>query len=139
MLDFDRELTDVLRAHGRRVTSQRLLVHRILRERREHLSAEQVHRAARRELPATSLPTIYATLELLHELGAVRRIARAGRGTLFDGRSDPHAHAVCRSCGCVTDVEALQLAPVLAAAGQVGFAGEDAEVIVTGLCAACRG
>lgn len=135
MLDDD--LIRILRASGRRVTSQRLLVHRIVRSRDTHLTAEQVHAAARGELPATSLPTIYATLELLGELGVVRRVSRAGRGALYEGRLDPHGHAVCRLCGAVKDIAAVEPQPALSAAHAAGFKPEQADTVVSGVCADC--
>src|ERR1700724_1263126 len=102
--ETDTELVQELRARNQRVTSQRLVIHRILRERETHLSAEEGHRQALDVLPGVSLPTVYATLELLTALGLCRRID-AGTGTvLFDGRRAPHHHAVCRSCGRVWDL-----------------------------------
>ncbi len=135
---LDDELISILRSHGRRVTSQRLLVHRIVRSRDTHLTAEQVHEAVRRELPATSLPTIYATLELLRGLGVVRRVSVPSRGALYEGRTDPHAHAVCRLCGSVRDIEAVELRPAMTAAQAVGFTPEHADAVVSGVCRRCR-
>jgi Fe2+ or Zn2+ uptake regulation protein len=86
-----------------------------------------------------SLPTVYATLDLLEALGLVRRL-RAGSGAvLYDPRTTPHQHAVCRSCGAVEDLEAdVDTARVLTAALATGFQPDGADTVVTGLCAACR-
>ncbi len=92
----------------------------------------------RAELPATSLPTIYATLELLAELGVVRRVSCGGRGALYEGRQDPHAHAVCRVCGAVRDIDPVELRPAMAAARSAGFTPERADALVSGVCADCR-
>jgi Fe2+ or Zn2+ uptake regulation protein len=137
--DPDTEVITALRAAGHRVTPQRLLIHRALRERDRHVSADDVHDAVSAKLPALSLPTVYATLELFEDMGLVRRID-AGRGAaLFDPRSDAHQHAVCRRCGRVEDVEVdVDVAPALAAARGSGFAPDAGEVVVRGLCAACR-
>jgi len=72
--DPDAELTALLRARGLRVTSPRLVIHRQLRARGRHVTAEEAHEAVARDLPGISLPTVYATLELFEELGIVRRV-----------------------------------------------------------------
>ena len=77
-----------------RVTPQRVVVHRALSELGRHVTADELLDAVAERLPNVSLPTIYATLELLEELGMVRRVQRAGT-TLFDPRTEPHHHLVC--------------------------------------------
>ena len=136
--DTDRELVDELHARSQRVTSQRLVIHRILRERETHLSAEEVHRDALQALPGVSLPTVYATLELLTEMGLVRRID-AGTGTvLFDGRQEPHHHAVCRVCGRVWDLAPrVDLTAVAQDAREAGLRVDGMQVLATGICARC--
>lgn len=137
--DLDSELIAALRRTGHRVTPQRLVIHRALRERATHLSAEQVHRATARALPATSLPTVYATLELLAELGLARRLDAGTATVLYDGRTDPHHHAVCRVCGSITDLELeLDEHAVAGAARRAGISPHATQLTVTGTCAACR-
>jgi Fe2+ or Zn2+ uptake regulation protein len=136
----DAALAAELRARGQRATTQRLVLHRVLRELDRHVTAEEVQRAAEERLPALSLPTVYATLELFEDLGLVRRVEVAGTVTRFDPRSDDHAHVVCRRCGRVEDLDAkLDRGPALTAARSAGFAAERAETTVVGLCRACSG
>jgi Fe2+ or Zn2+ uptake regulation protein len=132
-----RDLVKLLHARGQRVTPQRLVILRELRRRGQHATAEEIHRAVRGELPGTSIPTVYATLELLVELGLVRRID-TGTAALFDAGMQPHQHAVCRECGRVIDVDGrLNAAALLRAADQAGFHPEGAELIISGLCGHC--
>lgn len=132
------DLVTTLRERGRRVTSQRLVLHAVLEEEGRHVSAEEVMIAAGDRLPGLSLPTVYATLDLFEELGLVRRVV-AGRGAvLYDPRTDDHAHLVCRACGRVEDLEtSLEVAGALAAARNAGAEPERADVVVSGRCAAC--
>jgi Fur family ferric uptake transcriptional regulator/Fur family peroxide stress response transcriptional regulator len=135
----DPELAGVLRARGQRVTTQRLVLHRVVRELDGHVTAEELQRAAADRLPALSLPTVYATLELFEALGLVRRVAAAGV-TRFDSRTDDHAHLACRRCGRVEDLDVpLDRRSPEAAARRAGFAAERAETTVVGLCRACAG
>ncbi len=136
---LDRQLTERLREGGHRVTSQRLLVHRAVCERQRHLTAEQVLGSVNEALPSISLPTIYATLELLEDLGLVRRVSTGTGALLFESRSTPHAHAACRRCGQIVDVQAPQIdLEAFAGARAAGFAPEEAQLIVFGLCESCR-
>jgi len=129
---------DALRARGYRVTPQRLAVHETLRDLDRHVSADEVLDSVSDRLPNVSLPTVYAALEALEEAGLIRRVA-AGRGAaLYDARAVEHHHLVCRRCGAVEDLDAtVELGGVLANASKKGFAPDDAEVVVRGLCARC--
>ena len=135
----DQRLETALRAGGHRVTSQRLVLHRVLDELGRHASAEEIARASAQRLPGLSLPTVYATLELFEGLGLVRRVDAGGPAALFDPRPDPHAHFACRVCGAVTDLEDDgDPGPAEAAARAAGAEPERVDVVVRGVCAACR-
>jgi len=67
----------------------------------------------------------------------VRRFNAGGRGAMYEGRTDPHAHAVCRGCGAVHDIAPIELRPAMAAARHAGFTPEHADAVVSGLCAGC--
>ncbi len=135
----DQRLETALRAGGHRVTSQRLVLHRVLDELGRHASAEEIARASAQRLPGLSLPTVYATLELFEGLGLVRRVDAGGPAALFDPRPDPHAHFACRVCGAVTDLEdGGDPGPAEAAARAAGAEPERVDVVVRGVCAACR-
>jgi Fe2+ or Zn2+ uptake regulation protein len=135
----DAELTELLRRRGLRATSQRVVMHRLLRDRNRHVSAEELLSEASERLPGVSLPTIYSTLELFEGLGIVRRV-NGGSGTLmWDTRSDAHHHMICRNCGRVEDIETpLDLESARRSAARSGFQPDRAEVVVSGLCADCR-
>jgi Fe2+ or Zn2+ uptake regulation protein len=134
---MSQELTAALRERGMRVTPQRVVVHRALRELDRHVTADELLDAVTERLPSVSLPTIYATLELLEELDMVRRVQRAGT-TLFDPRTDPHHHLVCTSCGSVEDLESpLDTDALERAAAGHGFESLRVEALVHGRCRAC--
>jgi Fe2+ or Zn2+ uptake regulation protein len=135
----DQRLADALRDGGHRVTSQRLVLYRVLDELGRHASAEEIARASAERLPGLSLPTVYATLELFEGLGLVQRVDAGGPAALYDPRTDPHAHFACRRCGAVTDLDAAVDAASVEAAARAGGAEPDhVEVVLRGLCASCR-
>jgi len=133
----EERLVAALRDRGQRVTSQRLVIHRLLRELDRHVTAEEVLRRASEQLPGMSLPTVYATLDLLTELGEARRVS-VGGPVLYDPRVADHAHVRCRECGRVEDLDVpLDAAAALGAARAAGYAADSAELVVEGRCAAC--
>jgi Fe2+ or Zn2+ uptake regulation protein len=134
----DQGLIDLLRSRGQRATSQRLVILRDLRRRRRHATVEEIGAAVARELPGVSLPTIYATLDLFVELGLAHKVDVGTGVSLFDGRTDPHQHTVCRSCGRVEDLDG-QFDPnaLIRSAAQDGFAADKVDVILHGVCADC--
>ena len=134
----DEQLISALRERGLRVTSQRVVIHRTLRARPQHMTADQVLESVSDVLPGTSLPTVYATLELLEELGLIRRLGTGTGAVMFDSRVEPHGHTVCRRCGATSD---LEQAPVpeqaWSEARASGFAPDHAQLVLWGLCADC--
>jgi Fe2+ or Zn2+ uptake regulation protein len=133
----DERLAEALRARGQRVTSQRLVINRLLAEMDRHVTADEILRLAGERLPGMSLPTVYATLDLLAELGLARRVS-VGGPVLYDPRSDEHAHVRCRACGKVQDLDTpVEATAALHAARAAGFTAEGAELVVGGLCADC--
>jgi Fe2+ or Zn2+ uptake regulation protein len=132
------DLVSLLRARGRRVTSQRLVILRELRRRRRHASAEQIHQAVRAQLPGISAPTVYAVLELLVELGLARKLDVGVGTSLYDARLERHHHMVCRRCGAVEDLDAaLDAESAVRSARATGFQPEHADLVVSGVCGSC--
>jgi Fe2+ or Zn2+ uptake regulation protein len=136
--EIDERLVAKLRERGLRVTSQRIMIHRALCAQRQHLTAEQVLVSVSDVLPGTSLPTVYATLELLEQLGLVRGFGTGKSAVLYDSRVEPHAHTVCRQCGATADLENTPVSErVLVRAREVGFAPDHAQLVIWGLCDRC--
>jgi len=132
------DLVELLRARGQRVTSQRLVILRELRRRELHATAEEILDAVRHDLPGTSIPTLYATLELLVELGLARKIDAGTGAALYDARTEPHQHMVCRDCGRIFDLDGeYRLESLVDAAKRLGFVADGAELVIHGRCADC--
>jgi len=97
------ELVALLRARGKKVTSQRVLIYRMLLADRSHPTAEQLHSRLKEQLPGLSLTTVYTALNDLVQAGEVRRF-EAGDGSVhFDPEMRPHAELVCVQCGRIDD------------------------------------
>ncbi len=134
----DVQLTAELRRRGLRVTPQRIVIHRALTARDQHVSAEEMHAAVSEQLPGTSLPTVYATLELFEQLGLAQRVSTGTGPVLYDSRTAPHGHAICRTCGAVFDLdEGLPPAGAIESARRAGFSPDHAQLVVWGRCRDC--
>jgi Fe2+ or Zn2+ uptake regulation protein len=129
-MEVDQVLTDALRARGQRITLPRLMVHRFVTSAPRHVTADDIHD----ELPSLSFGTIYSTLDLLEELGLIRRVSTLEGAAVYDSRTDAHDHAICRVCGRMFDLEPQA---VSAAAVPRGFHAERTQVEVIGVCADC--
>jgi Fe2+ or Zn2+ uptake regulation protein len=132
------ELTELLHERGMRVTSQRLLIERALRDHGGHLTAEQVHELVEPVLPGVTQQTVYSTLALLADLGGARGVAAPGSSTRFEAVGADHHHMICERCGAIEDLHArVPLGAAARAARESGFAPASAGVTVLGLCARC--
>src|SRR3954452_21535275 len=135
----DERLSAALRAAGHRVTSQRVVLYRVLTKLGRHAHAEEIARVSAEQLPGLSLPTVYATLELFEHLGLVRRVDAGGPAALYDPRTEPHAHFACRHCGAVSDLDApVDPGAAEAAAREHGAEPDHVDVVLRGLCGTCR-
>lgn len=97
-----------MRGDGRRITPARHAVLDALSERGEHLTAEEVFRAASRRCPNIGLATVYRTLELMTNLGMVSKFDTGDDKARYEFADGPsakghHHHLVCTSCRKIVD------------------------------------
>lgn len=121
-----------------RNTRQRTVILEILRESRDHPSAETIYHVARKALPNISLGTVYRNLNFLQVQGLAREIRPAGESSSrFEGNCLPHAHFYCTECRTMIDlpIPASLREPLWdrAEIGTVSFL----DLQVVGTCAGC--
>ncbi len=102
----ERVLRRALESSGQRFTEQRAAVYRFLAATDVHPSADEVFLAVRRHLPGISLATVYKSLETLVGCGLAIKLTYGDGSARYDGRTDPHHHARCLTCGKVMDIAA---------------------------------
>jgi Fur family ferric uptake transcriptional regulator len=134
------DATRALRAHGYKLTGQRLAVVRVLQEAEEHLTASQVFERGRMLHPGLGLTTVYRTLELLSGMGLVRRIhLEEGCQAYASVREKEGHHLVCQRCHRVVEFPCTGLTGLIEETAQrTGFAVESHLLELVGLCPACR-
>lgn len=100
----------LLRVRGLTLTPQRRAILRYLDGNLSHPTAADVFSAVTRDFPMASRATVYNTLSLLVELGAVRALpGLPGGDTRFDPNTGHHHHVVCPRCGAIADLDAAHV------------------------------
>lgn len=136
-MDARRELPQLLRERGLRVTQQRLAVLDHLLEATDHPTAEEIGEAVNRTDSTTSRASVYNVLRSLARAGLVTELVLDDAISRFDANLDPHHHFVCTSCRRVEDVPE----PLCPTPHAVGFADgrvvHEVSVTLRGLCREC--
>lgn len=83
---------------------QREAIKQYLEQSYEHPTADMVYFHVRQEFPSISLGTVYRNLNLLTDIGSAIKISMPDGSDRFDGRTIPHNHFLCKSCGNVSDI-----------------------------------
>ena len=127
----------ILHDAGIRLTPQRLMVVEALAGNRTHPTVENIYELVRRKYPTVSLATVYHTVTLLARYGLIRELHAGKDGLRCDPDTSQHAHAYCRQCGKIADVE---LSSKLCVKEETldNFLIAGVEVSLFGLCNDCR-
>ena len=134
------DAADRLTAAGERVTRQRLLVANALGVAGRQLTAEQLYRSLRRQVPGIGRATVFRTLETLVDAGVARRLELDGHVYAYVAcLPEHHHHLACTRCGRVEEIDEAYVTPIAQRlAADLGFEIDDARLDFYGRCATCR-
>lgn len=123
----------------RRNTRQRQVVLEELRKLESHPTAAELYELARRRLPRISLGTVYRNLELLVQMGVIRKVETSAAESRFDSKTDRHHHVHCVCCGKIADARGLPEDPANWTIENVnGYAVQGFRLDFVGVCPACQ-
>jgi Fur family ferric uptake transcriptional regulator len=140
----------VLHEAGYRLTAQRRKVLDVLEDSHDHPTAEDIYIRLRSRGERVCIGTIYRTVELLEEIGLVRKINLGDRNRyeLMESHSDfgHHYHLVCEKCGKIVDIShdilsahAKSIEELVKEVGVVyGFQVSGHQFRIFGICRDCR-
>lgn len=119
-----------------RNTRQRGAIRRVFSTLPRPLSPAEVLEAAKGEVPAMGIATVYRTIKTLVDEGEIKSIDIPGEAPRYEqAHLGHHHHFHCRTCdkvfevdGCPADIQ--KLAPA-------GFVTEGHEVMLFGRCTTC--
>lgn len=123
------------------MTSARIIILDILDQNPGHLSAKEIYEAARKQLPAINLSTVYRTLEFLVEENTISVTDMGGGVLVYETASAGiHHHLVCQHCGAITNLDhESQVRPFFEQIqSQKGFDILTNHLVLWGICADCQ-
>lgn len=100
-----------LQQHNIRPSVQRISIMDYLMVHRTHPTVDEIYTALAPSIPTLSKTTVYNTLKLLSEHGAVQTLTIDERNTCYDADPTPHAHFLCKCCGRIYDVKCKEQYP----------------------------
>ena len=129
-----------LRERGLRWTPQRRRLVEVLAQTDGHVTGVELVERCRQADATTAPSTVYRTLDVLEELGLIRHCHGAdGREEFHVLPETEHGHVYCETCGRSWDIEAEEVAPMLASFDERrGFAVDLSHLTVVGRCRECR-
>ena len=126
-------------AKFQRNTPQRKVMLAELRKTHSHPTATELYEIVRRRLPKISLGTVYRNLELLTEMGAIRKLEILGKEARFDGDLSKHYHVRCVRCSRVDDLVGVHPEQTTEESGDVnGWKILERRVEFVGICPECQ-
>jgi Fur family ferric uptake transcriptional regulator len=138
-----------LKGKASRWTLPRQVIFDLLKRSPSHLSAKEIYDALHRAYPGIGLSTIYRTLELLFQLGLIRKLSSGDGQSRYELKTQDleghHHHLICLGCGRIIDYqdfaeEELQLIKKTekVLAKKYNFLIKDHKIEFFGLCEKCR-
>lgn len=121
-----------MRRRGHKATPQRMAVVGALCAE-QHQSLDEL----RARCPEVGLVTVYRTLDLLSELGLVRRMDLGDDRPRYEIAERHHHHLICESCGLISEFEDCPLDQRVLSETSPGFQVTAHSLEVYGQCAEC--
>ena len=130
----------ILRRAGKRITPQRVLILKVIRESGGHLDADEIYRLAKQKAPRLSLSTVYRTINVLKEAGVIEELHLGEEHHHYELRGEKgHHHLICQDCGKVVEFECPFSEQLMRDLGEkYGFEIAAIHLDLVGHCAECR-
>lgn len=91
-------------SHGIKPSVQRIAIMDYLIGNKSHPTVDMIFSALYSKIPTLSRTTVYNTLKLLAEQGAIQVLTIDDKNSRYDADITPHAHFRCNRCGCIKDL-----------------------------------
>ncbi len=127
-----------LRQFSIKPSVQRSAVMNFLMKNRIHPTIDEIYMALVPTMPTLSKTTVYNTLDLFVEKGAVQALVIDGRNARYDVNISAHGHFMCKSCGKIHDVFDLD-ASMFKLPETTDFKIDSVDVSYFGVCKSCQG
>lgn len=134
------KIIELLKDNRIKVTNERTSIIGVLRKTNLPLTPAEIYLRVKTQLPKTNLTTVYRNLEMLEDLGLLKRLAFNQTGFSYELLTNRphHHHAVCKKCGRFEDLENISEKFVDKISQQTNFKIEDHNLEFFGLCENCQ-
>ena len=124
---------------NKRKTIQRSLVLETVQDLQCHATAEEIYDTIVKKHANMSRGTVYRNLNLLSDIGQIRKMEMPSGADRFDHQCHKHYHARCIKCGRVFDVEMEVIADLEKNIKNThGFDFIEHDLIFKGICLECN-
>ena len=122
---------------GIKPSLQRIAVLKYLMDHYTHPTADSIFNDLYPSIPTLSKTTVYNTLKLLEEQGAIQTLSIDDKNLRYDADISPHAHFICKQCGSVHDIP-LKDNTVFNNKDSKNFILTECQVYYKGYCMQCN-
>ena len=124
--------------YGVKPSLQRMAVMNYLLEHKTHPTADMIFNDLQPNIPTLSKTTVYNTVKLLAENGAILAINIDEKNQRFDGDISQHAHFLCKTCGEIYDIPITDLQVSHSEKCTENFSITETQLYYKGFCKKCK-
>ena len=128
---------DRLMTIGIKPSLQRVAIMQYLLDNRTHPTVDEIYSGLQPNMPTLSRTTVYNTLKLLSDKGAVLTLDIDKNQSRYDGNISLHGHFLCTKCGHIEDLFIEQL-DILKQFHPDGAEIRDVQLLYKGVCKNCK-
>lgn len=128
-----------------RYSKQREIILEVLKNRKDHPTAEMLYNEIAQKMPGIGIATVYRNLASLYKTGKIQKIeTMQGEADRFDGDLRPHIHFECSKCNEIYDIfldeeENTELNDKLTELTKIiNVDFTSSKIVLKGLCQKCK-
>ena len=131
------EVGNRLLEFGIKPSVQRIAIMEYLMDHMIHPTADDIFNDLYPSIPTLSKTTVYNTLKLLEEQGAIQAVNIDDKNLRYDADISVHAHFKCKRCGCVHDIP-LKKGAAFEVKKSKDYILTECQVYYKGYCKQCK-
>ncbi|MDR2929199.1 MAG: transcriptional repressor [Cytophagaceae bacterium] len=135
-MKINNEAIERLNSFGVKPSMQRLAVMTYLLKHRTHPTVEAIYLDLCSQIPTLSKTTVYNTVKLLVEQGAVAELTIDDKNLRYDSDISTHAHFKCCHCGYLCDIP-VRKSTLLSVKKIGGLTVSESQLYYKGYCEKC--
>lgn len=131
---------EVLLPDGKRMTPQRKIIWKLIKESKGHIDAMEIYFEAKKRGLPISLSTVYRTIDLFRKLGYLEEVNFQENHLHFEIKEEEeHLHLVCKKCGEIEEIESKSLQKLKEEIGKKSnMKITGSQITFFGLCKKCQ-